>query len=68
MYLLLPPLGNREELEKMTLFALGFALSYPSGVLAMDETMFEGTLESSHLEENKLEIKKKKVKVWFCAM
>lgn len=28
----------------------------------MDETMFEGTLESSHLEENKLEIKKKKSK------
>ena len=35
----------------------------------MDETVFEGTLESCHLEENKLEIKKKKkVKVCFCAM
>ena len=28
----------------------------------MDETVFEGTLESCHLEENKLEIKKKKSK------
>lgn len=35
----------------------------------MDNAVFEGTLESSHLEENKLEIKKKKkLKVWFCAM
>lgn len=31
----------------------------------MDDAVFEGKLESSHLEENKLEIKKKKVKVWF---
>lgn len=26
----------------------------------MDDAVFEGKLESSHLEENKLEIKKKK--------
>ena len=28
----------------------------------MDDAMFQGTLESSHLEENKLKIKKKKSK------
>lgn len=47
----------------MSLFALGFILTLPSGVLAKNDAEFKGTLESSHSKENKLEIFKSLV---FC--